>query len=397
MFQRLTPQTSEPIVALMQEALSDQNPNKLDLSIGVYFDDSGITPIMRAVKAAEAQRLHSESTKTYIGIEGDTRFTALIRDLTFGSTLPQERSAGIQTPGGSGAIYVASEVYRTINPSAYVWTSQPCYQNHLAAFGGSGFAIKFYPYLSADQTLDFDAMLDCLERGTNTGDLVILHASCHNPSGVNFTIRQWQALTSLFQARGVVPFIDLAYQGFGDGLTEDAAGLRHMASETRNAFVSVSCSKNFGLYRDRAGALFMITENDRQSQLALGAMQTMARRIYSMPPHHGAEIVKTILSTPELKDDWETELDEYRTRLNRIRTRLAASLQRYSNSNEFDFIADQRGMFSLLPLAAPQIARLRQEHSIYTVPIGEQFARINVAACPEDGTDHLAEAIVQIL
>lgn len=397
MFQHIAAQAPDPILSLMRQARQDTNPDKIDLTIGVYFDDHGNTPIMRAVKAAETMRTETETTKTYLGLDGDANFTALMQELTFANALPSERVAGLQTPGGSGAICLVAEVYKDLKPDAKVWASNPSYHNHLSAFKAAGFSCGNYPYLSQDQTLNFAGMVDFLESKTSAGDIVILHASCHNPSGVNLTLDQWHTLTGIVNAKGLVPFIDMAYQGLGDGLDTDAAGLRHMAANVPNAFIAISCSKNFGLYRERAGALYMVTENAAQSALALGAMHNVARRVYSMPPHHGADIVRTILTTPELKTDWLEELESYRTRVNRIREGLSQSLKRYTNSDAFDFIGAQRGMFSLLPLDQAQIDRLRDEHSIYTVPTGDGFARVNVAACAEHKTDLMASALAQVL
>ena len=397
MFQHIAAQTPDPILSLMRQARQDANPDKIDLTIGVYFDDHGITPIMRAVKVAETARTATETTKTYLGLDGDATFTALMQELTFAGVLPTQRVAGLQTPGGSGAICLVAEVYKDLKPDAQVWASNPSYHNHLSAFRAAGFSCGNYPYLNQNQTLNFAGMLEHLETKTAAGDVLILHASCHNPSGVNLTIEQWHALTDVVNAKGLVPFIDMAYQGLGDGLDKDAAGLRHMAANVPNAFVAISCSKNFGLYRERAGALYMITENASQSALALGAMHNVARRVYSMPPHHGADIVRTILTTAELKADWLEELESYRTRVNRIRAGLSRSLRRYTNSDDFDFIDSQRGMFSLLPLDQSQIDRLRNDHSIYTVPTGNGFARVNIAACAENKTDLMASAIAQVL
>ena len=397
MFEHIAAQAPDPILSLMRQARQDNNPDKIDLTIGVYFDDDGHTPIMRCVKIAEAQRTDTETTKTYLGLDGDATFTALMQDLTFDHCVSPDRIAGLQTPGGSGAICLVAEVYKDLKPEASVWASNPSYHNHLSAFKAAGFTCGNYPYLSANQSLDFPGMVEHLETKTSPGDVIILHARCHNPSGVNLSLDQWETLTKVVNDKALVPFIDMAYQGLGDGLDQDAAGLRHMVAHVPNAFVAISCSKNFGLYRERTGALYMVTENAGQSALALGAMHNVARRVYSMPPHHGADLVRTILSTPTLKADWLEELEAYRTRVNRIREGLSHSLKRYTNSDDFDFIAAQRGMFSLLPLDQTQIDALRTDHSIYTVPSGNGYARVNIAACAETKTDLMASAIAQVL
>ncbi len=397
MFDQIQAQPPDPILSLATQARADTRPDLFDLTIGVYFDEGGNTPVMAAVKTAERMRVDQETSKTYIGAAGDLEFCALMQSAILAGCVPDARVATVQAPGGSGAITMVAEMVRATRPDARVWSGREGYVNHATTFRGAGLDFRFMPHLAADQSLDFDALVACLDAEAKAGDLVILHGCCHNPTGVNFTLAQWQVLTDLCLRLGLLPFIDLAYQGLGQGWDEDAAGLRSLCAALPEALVGFSCSKNFGLYRDRTGGLILIGDTPSQVQVAKGAAEQVARRLYSMPPHHGAEIVKTILKSPDLARDWRAELDAYRQRMVQIRRDFSAALARQTNSHAFDFIARQEGMFSLLPLKRAQVEALRVDQGVYLVPVSDSLARINIAACRLPQVDALAAKLAASL
>ncbi len=347
---------------------------------------------MRAVKTAEARLLEAQTTKTYVGLLGDLSFVDAMRELIFGAAVPVGRIAGAQTPGGTGAVRQLLELVRIGNPEARVWISKPTWPNHPAILAYLGIPTETYRYFDvASGGVDFAGMLADL-AGMRQGDVVLLHGCCHNPTGANLTLDEWRALTQFVQSQGVVPMIDLAYQGFGDGLGEDVAGLRYMASQVPEMLLAASCSKNFGLYRDRVGAAFVVASADNLATVAKGNLAMLNRMNYSFPPDHGAKVVEIILHDGGLKADWMAELEGMRQTMLGLRTGLAEALRRASNSDRFDFVARHRGMFSLLGLPPEQVARLRADHGVYMV--GD--SRINIAGLPADGLDKLAASIVAV-
>lgn len=393
MFEDLQPAPADKILALIGLYRADPRPQKLDLGVGVYKDRDGNTPVMRAVRKAEQRLLETQTTKTYLGLAGDLAFNAAMADLVFGASVEAARVRTAQAPGGSGALRLAAELLKRTRPDISVWVSDPTWPNHVPMMRGAGLSVRDYPYFdAASGTLRFEAMLEALGQAPR-GDAVLLHGCCHNPTGANPDAAQWAALAELMAERGLLPFIDIAYQGFGEGLEADAAGLRLVAGKVPEMVVAASCSKNFAVYRDRVGAAMVMAAGAAQADAALSHMLAAARTMYSMPPDHGAAAVRLVLADPELRADWEAELEDMRRRMLRLRVAFAEALRRQSNSDRFDFVAEHRGMFSRLGLTEAQVARLRDEHAVYMV--GD--SRINVAGLPEDGLNRLAKAIVCVL
>ncbi|MER8926099.1 amino acid aminotransferase [Mesorhizobium sp. M0859] len=393
MFENLQPAPADKILALIGLYRADPRPDKVDLGVGVYRDRDGKTPVMRAVREAEKRLLQGQDTKTYLGLAGDTAFNAAMARLVFGLAADMTRIRAAQAPGGSGALRLVAELLKRTRTDAMVWLSDPTWPNHMPVMRAAGLQTREYPYFdAASGAVRFDDMLNAL-RTANPGDVVLLHGCCHNPTGANLDISQWAAIADLVVERGLLPFVDIAYQGFGEGLDADAAGLRLLAAKVPEMVVASSCSKNFAVYRDRVGAALIMAKGGAQADLAMGQMLSAARAMYSMPPDHGAAAVRIVLEDPALRSDWEAELEEMRLRMLRLRVQFAEALRRQSNSDRFDFVASHRGMFSRLGLSEAQVGRLRAEHAIYMV--GD--SRINVAGLPEDGMDALAKAIVSVL
>ncbi|TPI32812.1 aspartate/tyrosine/aromatic aminotransferase [Mesorhizobium sp. B3-1-9] len=393
MFETLQPAPADKILALIGLYRNDPRPGKVDLGVGVYKDIDGRTPVMRAVREAEKRLLASQDTKTYLGLAGDTGFNAAMIKLAFGEKADPSRIRAAQAPGGSGALRLAAELLQRTRAGATVWLSDPTWPNHLPVMRAAGLQVRDYPYFdAASGAVRFDEMLATL-RTANSGDVVLLHGCCHNPTGANLNAAQWAKVADVLLERGLLPFVDIAYQGFGEGLDADAAGLRLLAGKVPEMVIASSCSKNFAVYRDRVGAAMIMAKDGAQADVAMSQMLAAARVLYSMPPDHGAAAVRMVLEDASLRKDWETELEEMRLRMLRLRVAFAEALRRQSNSDRFDFVASHRGMFSRLGLTEAQVERLRTEHAVYMV--GD--SRINVAGLPEDGMDDLAKAIVSVL
>lgn len=392
MLEALRTPDPDKIIELMGIYAADPRADKLDLGVGVYKDAAGHTPVMRAVKAAEKRLWEQQTTKTYLSLLGDTSFVERMRDLVFADAVPEDRVAGAQTPGGTGAVHQLFELIQRADPEAVVWYSDPTWPNHPAMLAHLGIMARTYRYFdAATRGVDFEGMLADL-AGAKVGDVVLLHGCCHNPTGANPTLEQWRLLTALCVSRGLVPMIDFAYQGFGDGLDSDAAGLRYMAGQVPEMLLAVSCSKNFGLYRDRVGAAFAITSAPNLTPIARGNLASLNRMNYSFPPDHGAKTVEILLGDPALKADWMDELETMRTGMLALRQGLAEALRRATNSDHYDFVATHRGMFSRLGLDPAQVARLRHEHGVYMM--GD--SRINIAGLPARELDTLAAAIAAV-
>ncbi len=391
MFENLKPQPEDKIIKMIGMFAADERDDKLDLGVGVYKDVNGSTPVMRAVKRAEARLLESQKTKKYVGLLGNLEFVDGMRELVLGSSVESVRVTGAQTPGGTGAIRQIFELINMATPDATVWISDPSWPNHEAILKYLGMKIGKYRYFDdATCGVDFDGMMADLD-GAVAGDVVLLHGCCHNPTGANITLDQWSAVTDMLLAKNLMPMIDIAYQGFGDGLEEDAAGVRHMASRVPEMLIAASCSKNFGLYRDRVGVALAVCEGD--VALTKGALATLNRMNFSFPPDHGATVVAIIMADPELRADWMAEVEAMRVSMLSLRSGLADALRRETNSDRFDFVADHRGMFSRLGLTTDQVDKLRDEYGIYMV--GD--SRFNVAGLPAEGLDDLAKAIAAVL
>lgn len=393
MFEELQPAPADKILALIGLYRADPRPGKVDLGVGVYKDRDGKTPVMRAVREAEKRLLQSQDTKTYLGLAGDTGFNTAMAGLVFGPAAEFSRIRAAQAPGGSGALRLVAELLKRTRSDATIWLSDPTWPNHMPVMRAAGLQIREYPYFdAASGAVRFADMMSALATA-KSGDVVLLHGCCHNPTGANLDTAQWAEIADLVIERGLLPFVDIAYQGFGEGLDADATGLRLLAEKVPEMVVASSCSKNFAVYRDRVGAAMILAKDSAQADVAMSQMLSAARAMYSMPPDHGAAAVRMVLEDATLRADWEAELEEMRLRMLRLRVQFAEALRRQSNSDRFDFVASHRGMFSRLGLSESQVERLRAEHGVYMV--GD--SRINVAGLPEDGMDALAKAIVSVL
>jgi len=392
MLSSLKPTPADPILQIMAEFQADQRPNKIDLGVGVYKDGAGLTVIPKAVKMAEARLLEGQDTKSYLGLLGDVGFAGLMSDLVLGDAVTSDRVSAIQTAGGSGALYILMNLVRVANPDATIWASTPTWSNHHAMAAGLGLKSRSYAYFNPKtRVVDADRMMEDL-KAAGPNDIVLLHGCCHNPTGANLTLADWQRLTEMALAQGFTPFIDIAYQGFGDGLDEDAAGLRLMAARVPEMLIATSCSKNFALYRDRTGCAMVVSGSGEAQIVARANLMTLMRITYSMPPDHGAAVVRTILTDPELRTMWENELAAMRTRMLSLRQSLSNAMRARTNSDRFDFIAEHRGMFSLIGATPEQVARLRDEFAIYIV--GD--SRLNIAGLREERIDQIADAFAAV-
>lgn len=392
MFEFLKPQPADKILALMQMYREDPRDQKIDLGVGVYKNADGLTPIKRAVKAAEKRIWEEQETKAYTGLAGDPAFADVMIGLILGTSVPRGNIAAVATPGGTGACRQAFELIRMANPSARVFVSNPTWPNHLSILNYLGIETVQYRYFDGEtRGVDFDGMIEDL-KSSNAGDVVLLHGCCHNPTGANLNMVQWQEVVNLINERGLVAMIDIAYQGFGDGLTEDAQATRLVASSVKECLIAASCSKNFGVYRERTGLLMAVSADAGQTALNQGTLAFLNRQNYSFPPDHGARVVTTILMDEALREDWATELEEVRLSMLGLRQQLADELQRLSGSDRFGFLAQHRGMFSRLGASPELVEKLRVEHGIYMV--GD--SRMNIAGLNATTVPILAQAIVDV-
>lgn len=389
MLESLALQPPDPLLAVMGLFAADPRPGKIDLGVGVYRDEHGQTPVMRAVRAAEAQMLADQSSKAYVGAGGNLTFVRLMRDLVFGPGAPDERIAGLQTPGGTAALRLACDLLVRAGART-VWVGRPTWANHDPIFAAAGLAARDYDYFRpADQSVDFDRMATLLSAA-QPGEVVLLQAACHNPTGADLSLDQWRTIAQIVAARGLIPLIDVAYQGLGDGLDADVAGARLVLEAASDALVAVSCSKSFGLYRERTGALFALTASAETQAAAQSNLMAIARANYSMPPDHGAAIVQALLGDPALTADWRAELDHMRGRIQATRAHLAG----FGRVGPVDLapLASQRGMFSLLPLSAEAIRALREDHAIYMTG----FGRVNLAGLKHEDVEPLLSALAKV-
>ena len=391
MLEALKPQAQDKILALMALYRDDPRPGKIDLGVGVYKDATGLTPVMRAVKAAEKDLWEVETTKTYTGLAGEPAFSAAMLRMILGAGFG-DRAAAVATPGGTGAIRQGLELIKLAAPAATVWVSAPTWPNHPSIIRYLGMALAEYRYFDeASCDVDFAGLM--ADLGTvAAGDVVLLHGCCHNPTGANLSMDQWGQVVEVLKARGAVPFVDLAYQGFGDGLEEDAAPVRLIAGAFPEVLIAASCSKNFGIYRERTGLLVALGDPARKG-LVQGNLNWLNRQNYSFPPDHGARLVTMILEDARLTADWKAELEEVRRNMLSLRQQLAEALRLATNSDRFDFVARHRGMFSRLGLTEAQVMRLRDEAGVYMV--GD--SRINIAGLNRDSVPVLAAAIARVI
>ncbi|WP_298851165.1 amino acid aminotransferase [uncultured Ruegeria sp.] len=392
MFENLKPQPADKILALMQMYREDPRDQKIDLGVGVYKNAEGITPVMRAVKAAEQRIWQEQETKAYTGLAGDPAYADAMIGLILGTSVPRGNIAAVATPGGTGACRQAFEMIRMANPSARVFVSNPTWPNHLSILNYLGMETVQYCYFNSEtRGVDFDGMIADLKTA-KAGDVVLLHGCCHNPTGANLNMVQWQEVVKVINELGLVAMIDIAYQGFGDGLEEDAQAARFVASSVKRCLIAASCSKNFGVYRERTGLLMAISDNAEETALNQATLAFLNRQNYSFPPDHGARVVTTILNDNALRADWAAELEEVRLSMLGLRQHLADELQRLSGSDRFGFIAQHRGMFSRLEAAPELVEKLRVEHGIYMV--GD--SRLNIAGLNATTVPILAKAIVDV-
>jgi len=393
LFDSLKALPSDAILKLISEYANDSRSEKVDLGVGVYRNEAGETPVLAAVKDAERRIVETQTTKAYLGSGGDPGFNERIERVTFGDDIPGERLTTLQTPGGSGALRIAAGLLLRARESVTVWHSEPTWANHVPLLGGAGLDLKAYPYYDAGKCrLRFDAMLEQLKR-IPEGDVLLLHACCHNPTGMDLDGEQWQAVADVVEKRKLLPFVDMAYQGFSDGLDEDAYGVRLLADRVPEMLVATSCSKNFGLYRDRVGSLSIVSSNAETAKIVRSQAHNLVRTMYSMPPDHGAAIVRTILEDEKLTAAWHEELDGMRGRLQGMRDALVAALNDKAPDRDFSHVARANGMFCFLGLSEDQVEALKKDRGVYMV----NSSRINVAGITPANVDYLAESIASVL
>jgi len=397
MFEQLQPIKADAILSLSVEYRADTNPNKIDLGVGVYKTEQGDTPVLQAVKQAEAHLLQSQTSKSYVAPIGNAGFNQSMLELVFGNdhvVMTDKRARSVQAPGGTGALSLASRLIARCNANANVWVSNPTWANHIPLIQGAGLSIKEYTYYDTTaKSIDFDGMMNDLRSGVSAGDVVLIHGCCHNPCGADLSMDQWKLLTDLINEKGATPFVDLAYQGFGAGLEEDVAGLRYMAANVKEMLVAASCSKNFGLYRERVGATMVVSESEQASNNAVDNLGVVARGIWSMPPDHGASIVEAILASSELTSVWHNELTEMCDRINGLRSLVANSLKDAGVAQSFDFMVNENGMFSFLGITPEQVAQLKADYSIYMV----SSSRINVAGLNASNLPYFVDAMKKVV
>ncbi|WP_131120155.1 aromatic amino acid transaminase [Lichenihabitans psoromatis] len=390
MFNHLEMASPDKILSLMGLFRDDPRPEKIDLGIGVYRDLSGHTPILACVREAEQRLLAQQDTKTYVSPVGDERFTQALTSLVFGDHEKLERMSGLQTPGGAGALRLLAGLLAQARPGGRIWVPDPTWTHHHAVFADAGLDVRVYPYLNGvTHAVDVEAMLDTLLR-VQPGDVVLLHGCCHNPSGADPTPEQWRAIVDVIVQRGLFPFVDLAYQGFGEGLEQDAAATRLIARHVPEMVIAYSCSKNFGIYRERTGGAFVLGETASKAAAAKSQLAVLARLAYSMPPDHGASVVRIILEDEPLSIAWRVELATMRDKIQKARLTLADAFRKRTGGDRYGFLARHKGMFSLLGTTADDAVRLREDHAVYVVGDG----RINLAGLQLGSVDRFVGAVL---
>ena len=396
MFETISMAPADPILGLTEAFKADANPDKINLGVGVYKDEQGTTPIFTAVKKAEKRLLDSETTKGYLPITGSPAFTKAAAVLALGADsapLAAGRAVTAQTPGGTGALRVAGDFLKAAYPNATLWVSDPTWANHKGIFGNAGFAVKTYAYYDpATKGLNFSAMLDAI-RAIPDGDVLLLHACCHNPTGVDPTAEQWTAIADVLSTKKVMTIMDFAYQGFGTGIDDDALGVRILAEKLDELMIAGSFSKNFGLYNERVAALTLIAKTSDIAAAAFSNLKIAIRRNYSNPPSHGGTVVAEILNDPALRAEWETELTAVRARIQSMRTGLVEALAAKGVAGDFSFMTRQNGMFSFTGLTPEQVKTLKEKYAIYIVGSG----RINVAGITPSNMDRLCSALADVM
>jgi len=392
MLNNLTEQPQDKILQLMQIYREDPRKGKIDLGVGVYKDATGLTPVMSAIKSAEKQLWKVENTKVYTSLAGDPAYHDAMIELILGGVVARERIAAAHTPGGTGAIHMVLELIGSANPDATIWLSAPTWPNHPSIIRHLGMKMAEYRYFdAANCSVDVEGLLADLETVAK-GDVVLLHGCCHNPTGANLTTADWTRVADVLEKRGAVPMIDIAYQGFGDGLDEDAAGVRLLAKRFPEMLIAASCSKNFGIYRERTGIVLALAPDAASARVTQGNLAHLNRQNFSFPPDHGARLVTMILNDATLRAEWETELESVRNGMLRLREQLAHELQNLAGSDRFGFVAQHRGMFSRIGATPEQVLTLREKHGIYM--IGD--SRVNIAGLNETTVPILARALIDV-
>jgi aspartate/tyrosine/aromatic aminotransferase len=396
MFEQLQPAPADPILGLTEAFNLDPNPDKINLGVGVYKDESGNTPIFESVKEAEERILKSETTKSYLPMTGSGEFAEATRQLLFGADsdiIKSGKAATAQTPGGTGALRIAGEFLKKIRPTAKIWVSNPTWANHIGVFETAGFEVQKYPYYDdAGKCINLEEMIGALKT-VPSGDIVLLHACCHNPTGLDPTFEQWKKIIDVVTRQKLTPMLDFAYQGLADGIDRDAAALRLFAGSGAEMLIASSFSKNFGLYRERVGALTLVCDSVQTAQNVLSHIKLTIRRNYSNPPSHGAAVVSTIMNDPVLRRRWEAEVGSIRERIHQMRDLFVKTLKEKGVQRDFSFITKQNGMFSLSGLTKDQVNQLRDKYSVYIVGSG----RINVAGMTIKNMDRLCETVADVL
>ncbi|MBF9036780.1 aminotransferase class I/II-fold pyridoxal phosphate-dependent enzyme [Rhodobacterales bacterium HKCCE2091] len=393
MFETLPEQPADKILQLMQMFRDDPRERKIDLGVGVYKNAEGVTPIMRAVKTAEKRIWDTETSKSYTGLPGTPEYNDAMVKLVLGDAVPRDTVASAATPGGTGAVHHGFMLARKASPGLTVWYSDPTWPNHVAILNHLGIPSRAYRYFDRDSgTVDVAGMLEDLGSAA-AGDVVLLHGCCHNPTGANLTMEDWQQVIAVIRDRGLLPMIDIAYQGFGDGLDADAAPTRAVVSACPEAIVAASCSKNFGVYKERAGIVMAVDRDASRRAVTQGNLNALNRLTYSFAPDHGARLVSTVLSDEALRADWQAELEDVREGMLGLRQALADALRQETNSDRFDFLARHRGMFSMLGLSPDEVKSLREDHGIYI--IGD--SRMNIAGLNSETVPILAKAVAEVI
>jgi aspartate aminotransferase len=396
MFEVLPQLPADPILGLSAAFKADPNPLKIDLGVGVYKDEEGRTPILSSIAKAQKILLDTETSKTYITPQGVQGYIDGMIELLLGKASPvvlANRVAAVQAPGGCGSLRILSELIKRCNTNTTVWVSDPTWANHIPLIGNAGLKIETYPYFDKSQaSIRFDAMVECLEK-VKAGDVVLLHGCCHNPTGADLTKEQWQIVLELAQKTGFIPFIDVAYLGFGDSLEDDAFGTRLLVNNLPEVIIAASCSKNFGLYRERVGLALMVTQNSVTRNAIQTQIQSIARAIYSMPPSYGGALVDIVLSNADLRAEWISEVEMMRSRMQDLRALLVNKLKEYGADRDFDFVNHQKGMFSYLCISPEQVMAMRDKHSVYFV----ESSRVNIAGISLKNVDSLAKSLVSVL
>ena len=397
MFENLPAIAPDPILGLSAAFKQDTNPAKIDLGVGVYKDESGNTPILKSVAEAQTRLLASETSKVYITPQGVQGFIDGMLSLILGdasNVIADGRVAAVQAPGGCGALRILAELLKRTKADTKVWVSDPTWANHIPLIGNAGLELATYPYFDkSTASIRFDAMMECINTQVKAGDVVLLHGCCHNPTGADLTNEQWQQVALAANKIGFIPFIDVAYQGFGDSLDADAYGIRLVAESVPECLIAASCSKNFGLYRERVGLAAIISSNTATKSIVQSQIQSVARGIYSMPPSYGGALVDIILHDDVLNKMWQQEVTEMRVRMIELRKMLVDNLAAQNASKDFSFVNQQKGMFSYLCISPEQVQRLRSENSVYFV----DSSRVNIAGINKTNVEVLAKAIAGVL